>query len=149
MSDNGCRSSGQTIICYHLFSDITFMHLYYTYLCRYVLAAGKTLEEIEASEVQFTALALALRAGLARLIAACSRHRAPCAMYTTRVQIKVATSNTYHSPEAALQGNCPKVLTRPWPPWQQSLQLPRLANPPPPPPAPLFVAKGLLTALQL
>ncbi len=125
------------------------MHLYYTYLCRYVLAAGKTLEEIEASEVQFTALALALRAGLARLIAACSRHRAPCAMYTTRVQIKVATSNTYHSPEAALQGNCPKVLTRPWPPWQQSLQLPRLANPPPPPPAPLFVAKGLLTALQL
>jgi len=127
------------------------MHLYYTYLCCYVLAAGKTLEEIEASEVQFTALALALRAGLARLIAACSRRRAPCAMYTTRVQIKVATINTYHSPEfkAALQGNCPKVLTRPWPPWQQSLQLPRLATPPPPPPAPLFVAKGLLTALQL
>ena len=73
---------------------------------------GKTLEEVEATEVQATSLAIAVQVWSARQIAACLQHKTPLAMYATQVKIELATPDSYHSPEfkAALPRTFDKAM---------------------------------------
>ncbi len=75
-------------------------------------AAGKSLEEIEATAVETTALATSVRAWVARQIAACLQHRTPRESYNTAVRIELAVPDAYHSSafKAALPRSYKKAM---------------------------------------